>query len=301
MLLLLPALLLPALPTAPRGLYANASEDMPKTFEERMLGMAHVLKNHFSDRSGVMDIAMGAISTLHQSAGKFDIALDAGSSVNAKTTNLDVTAINRAVSAISEIMGPAAAAQAGLEFTSQDANKLVGEAGASHRELEEGGKEGMEGELERKAHEGDILEQQPRFAPRALSNADVALYTAGVGAPWEDGIVNYCFANDMKARTREVVGQAIKQMKKVMPCIEWRNVGRKSDNLCNESPAVYMTSEDSSGCWAHIGQVRPVWPYLLDCRHLPFVRKLNRLPPCSTVRYPAESAAGGRGDARAGA
>jgi len=114
-------------------------EDYPKrTHDERMLHMAFTLKNHFAHKPLTLKVAQDAIDA-HVANGKMP----------AEHKLLLATEVGT-------LLGPAAAAAAGLEFTAEDADESVGEGGSTRKHLEEGGAEGEEGEEEERSTGGDM-------------------------------------------------------------------------------------------------------------------------------------------------
>jgi hypothetical protein len=219
-------------------------EDYPKqTHDERMLSMAYTLKNHFAHKPLTLKVAQDAIDA-HVANGKMP----------AEHKLLLATEVGT-------LLGPAAAAAAGLEVTAEDIDEAVGEGGSTGKHLEEGGAEGMDGEEEERSTGGDMelssgeLSGDEEFTIHDMKfRGATSLYTAGAGKPWTNKKVNYCFAVEAKPAVRQVIARSVEMFKKVLPCIEWQDVGFKSAGECNVSPAVYITSLNS-GCWSYVGEL----------------------------------------------
>jgi hypothetical protein len=83
------------------------------------------------------------------------------------------------------------------------------------------------------------------------------------GRPWQDGVVNYCFADDTSPRTKHVFEVAAQQYTNSVPCLKFQNVGwesgRSDDSLaaqrCKISPAIFVISRKSAGCYSYVGMV----------------------------------------------
>ena len=182
-------------------------EDYPKrTHDERMLSMAYTLKNHFAHKPLTLKVAQDAIDA-HVANGRMP----------GEHKLLLVTEVGT-------LLGPAAAAAAGLEVTSEDIDEAVGEGGSTGKHLEEGGAEGMNGEEEEKSTQGDEeLDQELTIHDMKFHDA-TSLYTAGPGKPWTNKKVKYCFAPAAKTAVRQVIARSVEVLKKVMPCIVWEGM-----------------------------------------------------------------------------
>jgi hypothetical protein len=179
-------------------------EDYPKrTHDERMLSMAYTLKNHFAHKPLTLKVAQDAIDA-HVANGRMPgehkllLATEVGA-----------------------LLGPAAAAAAGLEFTAEDADKAVGEGGSSGKRLEEGGAAGMNSKEEKKSTQGDMRKTGLTMHDMKFRDA-TSLY--GGGKSWTNKKVNYCFHPEAKPAVRQVVARSIEYLKKVMPCIGWEGM-----------------------------------------------------------------------------
>lgn len=81
--------------------------------------------------------------------------------------------------------------------------------------------------------------------------------------PWTDGIVKYCVAPDVTPRIQHLVGKAMEHYTRAVPFIQFEDVGHasgKSDSIrddqkCKSSPAIFVTSSDDYGCFAHRGML----------------------------------------------
>jgi len=189
-------------------------EDYPKrTHGERMLSMAYTLKNHFAHKPLTLKVAQDAIDA-HVANGKMP----------AEHKLLLATEVGT-------LLGPAAAAAAGLEVTAEDIDEAVGEGGSTGKHLEEGGAEGMDGEEEERSTGGDMelssgeLSGDEEFTIHDMKfRGATSLYTAGAGKPWTNKKVNYCFAVEAKPAVRQVIARSVEMFKKVLPCIEWQGM-----------------------------------------------------------------------------
>ena len=194
-------------------------EDYPKrTHDERMLSMAYTLKNHFAHKPLTLKVAQDAIDA-HVANGRMP----------GEHKLLLVTEVGT-------LLGPAAAAAAGLEFTASDADEAAGEGGTTGEELEEGGAAGSESETEKTSAEGDMELTGPEFSggPRVLGAT--SLYTAGAGKPWTNKKVNYCFAAEAKDAVRQVIARSVEMFEKVLPCIEWEGMQTHSHAQSRVAP-----------------------------------------------------------------
>ena len=238
---MVPALLEPALEPALEELRSKdkgndnlelrTHDDYPKrTHDERMLSMAYTLKNHFAHKSLTLKVAQDAIDA-HVASGRMPgehkllLATEVGT-----------------------LLGPAAAAAAGLEFTASDADEAAGEGGTTGEELEEGGAAGSESETEKTSAEGDMELTAPEFSggPRVLGAT--SLYTAGAGKPWTNKKVNYCFAAEAKDAVRQVIARSVEMFEKVLPCIEWEGMHTHSHAQSRVAPCPCAPSLASHIC-----------------------------------------------------
>jgi hypothetical protein len=84
------------------------------------------------------------------------------------------------------------------------------------------------------------------------------------GRPWAGGIVSYCFASDTSKRVKHVFEAAVQQYTRAVPCLKFENVGWKSgrsedarkDQACQVSPAIFVISRKSAGCYSYVGVIR---------------------------------------------
>ena len=185
-------------------------EDYPKqTHDERMLSMAYTLKNHFAHKPLTLKVAQDAIDA-HVANGRMP----------GEHKLLLVTEVGL-------LLGPAAAAAAGLLVTAEDIDLADGEGGSTGKHLEEGGAQGMDGEEEKKSTQGDEElgsgDDEVRMHDMKFPGA-TSLYTAGPGKPWTNKTVNYCFAPAAKTAVRQVIALSVEVLKKVMPCIVWKGM-----------------------------------------------------------------------------
>jgi hypothetical protein len=215
-------------------------EDYPKrTHGERMLSMAYTLKNHFAHKPLTFQVAQDAIDA-HVANGRMPgehkllLATEVGT-----------------------LLGPAAAAAAGLHFTAEDADEAVkesmmtglryrgGVASALRDDLglaEAAAKAGLEytaEDADEAVGEGGTTGKDLEAGGAAGMNSEDAkkstqgdmkfhnatsLYAAGPGKPWTNKKVNYCFAPAAKPAVRQVVARSVEMLKKVMPCIGWEGM-----------------------------------------------------------------------------
>ena len=182
-------------------------EDYPKrTHGERMLSMAYTLKNHFAHKPLTLKVAQDAIDA-HVANGRMP----------AEHKLLLATEVGT-------LLGPAAAAAAGLEVTAEDIDEAVGEGNSTGKHLEAGGAEGMDGEEEDKSTQGDEeLDEELTMHDMKFHDA-TSLYAAGPGKPWANKKVNYCFAPAAKPAVPQVIARSVEEFKKVMPCIGWEGM-----------------------------------------------------------------------------
>ena len=148
------------------------------------------------------------------------------------------------------VLTPTSATQAGVEVTSN----------STAEETKEG------------AYEGDMMPANTSELAlfQSLTNAVREQGVSfGAGTAWKGGLVKYCYAGNIRGKTRKVVELAVQQFKKAVPCLTWKDVGLKSDGNgkstwppngkgtaeCNESPAIYITSKANDGCWSFVGEL----------------------------------------------
>ena len=109
------------------------------------------------------------------------------------------------------------------------------------------------------AFQGDMVPANDAQLKQFITQAESARHVSkvqrgsfGAGTPWTNGIVRYCFHDSATEGVREAVRLAIAQYKKAVPCIEFNDVGHISEDECEESPAILITSAHS-GCWSYVG------------------------------------------------
>ncbi|CAJ1445542.1 unnamed protein product [Effrenium voratum] len=149
-------------------------------------------------------------------------------------------------------LSPEVAARIGVEITSDDIARIMGVTGThGHQFNLEDAKKG--------AFQGDMVpadsDQLKKFVDTAEAQTRKARGSFGTGTPWTKGIVNFCFHHSATDRVKEAVQSAIQQYKKAVPCIQWNDVGLMSDEECQESPAVLITSSEK-GCWSYVGMLK---------------------------------------------
>jgi hypothetical protein len=159
----------------------------------------------------------------------------------------DQTEVADILDAAEDILTPEAAARAGVEMTSSDLSKLAQqESGKGHFvDLEEAAG----------AFQGDMMpDNESQMQAFELSAKTGGGPSYGAGTPWAGGVVKYCFAPDIKAAAKKAVDAAVLQYKKAVPCLQWKDVGYASGEVCQESPAVYISSK-TGGCYSYVGML----------------------------------------------
>jgi hypothetical protein len=147
---------------------------------------------------------------------------------------------------VGALLGPAAAAAAGLEFTAEDADKAVGEGGSSGKRLEEGGAAGMNSKEEKKSTQGDMRKTGLTMHDMKFRDA-TSLY--GGGKSWTNKKVNYCFHPEAKPAVRQVVARSVEYLKKVMPCIGWKGMHTHSLAHSRVAPCPHAVHAPSREGW----------------------------------------------------
>jgi len=149
-------------------------------------------------------------------------------------------------------LSPQVAAKLGIEITSDDIARILDVTGThGHQFNLEDAKKG--------AFQGDMVPANDAQLKQFITQAESARHVSkvqrgsfGAGTPWTNGIVRYCFHDSATEGVREAVRLAIAQYKKAVPCIEFNDVGHISEDECEESPAILITSAHS-GCWSYVG------------------------------------------------
>mmetsp|Transcript_64081 Transcript_64081/g.111715 ORF Transcript_64081/g.111715 Transcript_64081/m.111715 type:complete len:733 (-) Transcript_64081:107-2305(-) len=110
------------------------------------------------------------------------------------------------------------------------------------------------------AMEGDMLYESSLFskAPEQTQEKKVA-----AGRPWTSARVNYCFASDVPKRIKGIFEAAARQYRLAVTCLDFKNVGWKrgssrsvmEDQECQESPAIFVTSNPDEGCYSWVGMI----------------------------------------------
>mmetsp|Transcript_10373 Transcript_10373/g.16537 ORF Transcript_10373/g.16537 Transcript_10373/m.16537 type:complete len:565 (+) Transcript_10373:41-1735(+) len=113
------------------------------------------------------------------------------------------------------------------------------------------------------AFQGDMVPSSAEqlFSLQAIASGQKKRVAAG--RPWRDGVVNYCFADDTSPRSKHIFETAAQQYMNAVPCLKFRNVGWESgnsddravDQRCQASPAVFVISRKSAGCYSYVGMV----------------------------------------------
>ncbi|CAE8653759.1 unnamed protein product [Polarella glacialis] len=150
---------------------------------------------------------------------------------------------------------PEAAAKAGVELTAEDFAQLANSTdGHGHLVSLETFANG--------SFQGDMMPASPEQLQSFIELSAKSSFgdqnggmSFGAGKPWAGGVVKYCFASDVKEPVKKAALAAMEQYKKAVPCIQWKDVGYKSKQLCNESPAAFIQSLDS-GCWSYVGMLK---------------------------------------------
>jgi len=114
-----------------------------------------------------------------------------------------------------------------------------------------------------KAVEGDMIfdESQTNFLMRV--NATGKASYREVFQFWTGGVMKYCFAGDIHPSTKYLFEVGARQIEKAVPCLKFENVGwmegtsstNASEQLCKESPAVFVTSDSTFGCSSFVGML----------------------------------------------
>eukprot|EP00435_Cladocopium_sp_Y103_P033519 s30_g8.t1 len=73
----------------------------------------------------------------------------------------------------------------------------------------------------------------------------------GVGTPWKDAVVPYCFRPGIMRTSMENVQRAIAQIQHMVPGIQFKLLGTKGE-ACEESPSI-MATDTQQGCFSEIG------------------------------------------------
>jgi len=90
------------------------------------------------------------------------------------------------------------------------------------------------------------------------------LKSMAAGTPWSNARVPYCFASDVGWDVRHVTEVAFAQFSRALPCMTMVNVGWQSGTstsgrqACQESPAIFVTADQSAGCYSYVGMI-PYW------------------------------------------
>lgn len=151
-------------------------------------------------------------------------------------------------------LSPQVAAKIGIEITSDDIARILGVSGThGHQFNLEDSKKG--------AFQGDMVPEDENQLKQFVSQAESAQKVTrkvhgsfGAGKPWAKGIVKFCYHENVPDGVKDAVRLAIQQYKKSVPCIQFNEVGRLSNDECEESPAVFITSENT-GCWSYVGEL----------------------------------------------
>ena len=173
-----------------------------------------------------------------------------------KHGELDAVTIKKVMTMGTEILSPSAAAQGNLEWTAKDQNGY-----AEGTQTEDGAIQSFEELAQTKSsmiYQGDMIAANATQAGwfrglrgntvRAAGGTRVHTLSFGAGTPWTDRKVNYCFADDAPDSIIDAVTTAMQQIEQAVPCIQFHDVQKDpSAAQCMESPAVYITSEDT-GC-----------------------------------------------------
>jgi hypothetical protein len=112
----------------------------------------------------------------------------------------------------------------------------------------------------RLAIQGDILGRKNITTWKAKT-----IFEGSIGKPWPGGKVKYCFANDVSPKVQGVFRAAVEQYTKAVPCLDfqevawtngtsdWLSDATPESHMCAESPAIFVTSDPTLGCFSHIG------------------------------------------------
>lgn len=124
------------------------------------------------------------------------------------------------------ILTPTTAAQAGVEITSLDNDRIANVTDSSGHLVR------ME-EFRTDAYQGDMIPsgaaQLAQFKKHAASLLAGTTTSYGTGVPWPSGEMKYCFASNIKDNAKKSVEYAIEQYGKALPCLSFKNVGLSTD------------------------------------------------------------------------
>jgi hypothetical protein len=226
-----------ALAASPTPFQPEPRVEVKRTPTEHVLHVAHVLKNHFGHHPETAAIANHAI----------------GAHANG---TLEVAHIMNVFSQVAVTMGPAAAAKADCEVTTEVVNAACGMGGNTHKQNEEGG---SKGEAQDQMEGGDMAPVLDGVSTHEVEGIFKVVkrdsnYAGGWGKPWGNGLMKYCWSSSATDSLKHIVEKAITQFGYVMPCLTFQEIASKDDYSCVETPSVSFAAE-KSGCWAHVGQV----------------------------------------------
>lgn len=244
-----------ALPAKDKTAPAKHNNEKTST-QEKLFRMARLIKKH--SVAGKHNIAEKHITAadhiIKAHASKTFLAKDVKT---ASSSTADIEAAITTVNKVSGIYSAGAMAHANMEWTKSDSDDLVGET-AANEDLEIGGSAGETSPLSNTSavHDGDMMmtSTSSTTATARGIKGTTTLYEAQSGKPWTDGILKYCYPPETATSAITAFEEAILLINKAVPNIKFENVGYKSADECNESPAVYLTSGDD-GCWSYVGEL----------------------------------------------
>lgn len=101
------------------------------------------------------------------------------------------------------------------------------------------------------AFEGDIM-------PARASDQDSGK-NFGAGKPWPDAIVKYCVDAKINPYSEKAFKNAVFRIRNDVPGIQFKDIGRASEDSCTEVPSLFVTSANT-GCWSELGMIWDGFP-----------------------------------------
>lgn len=100
-----------------------------------------------------------------------------------------------------------------------------------------------------------------RSSPRPSRSSAPSAPVAAAGAAWPNGQVHYCFASDIVPTVKHIFKAATEQFARAVPCLKFVDAGWKSGTsydsaskqACKVSPAIFVQSHNSGGCYSYVG------------------------------------------------
>lgn len=81
----------------------------------------------------------------------------------------------------------------------------------------------------------------------------------GAGKPWPDAIVKYCVDSKISPYSLKAFKNAVFRIRSDVPGIQFRDIGRDSEDSCSEVPSLFITSA-ATGCWSELGMIWDGYP-----------------------------------------